>query len=359
LVRTQAVVSHLPETRMADRNQLISAMYVQMARRMDHVLAGSLAGQPYAPGYPGANWMMLAPFASHGIHDPIAGDFKVFGLNNSWIIPDSVQAAADGNQWIFDDVGRRYAAFIQMYEHNPHPPQAELERYFTDNFSDGDAHIRAGMAAYSEVMHTTDPVRRQELMYQGNVLIATHEQSGAQPWLEKLAPGPQFPDTVITRYLDLQVGDRPNLQVDQDLRARGPQTVENNLILDRPFLGLDPGSTAPQDIAPGALGNTHLPAMQGVEKFDPTYPRNIGDAYRNGALADTQRGVTHGYLPDPDTEVGSAAPSWLNRSDRQYYLDKLFELRLTDPGLFEPEKRIPVGFGHPSMGWVDPRTGLR
>ena len=133
-----AVISHLPETTSwgergavtqngGVRNQLITGFYDVLATRADGLFAGDLAGMPNVPGHPGANWLMFAPWASNGVGGAITGETGgPLGITTSGVM----QAAADGNQFIFDDIGGRFANFIELYEANPNPSEAQLEGFF-------------------------------------------------------------------------------------------------------------------------------------------------------------------------------------------------------------------------------------
>lgn len=80
-------------------------------------------------------------------------------------------------------------------------PTDQVEHFFETSFSDGDAEIRRGFQAYVAAVGEDDPVRRQELMFQANTLVATHEQAGAQPYLNEVMSG--VPDGFASRYVDI------------------------------------------------------------------------------------------------------------------------------------------------------------
>ena len=174
---------------------------------------------------------MFAPWASNGVHGVITGDITgPLGFTTSGI----QQAAADGNQFIFNDIGGRYAAFIEMYEANPHPTEAQLESFFSTNFDDGDGTIRNGFAAYVAAMEEDDPSRRQRLMFEANTLVATHEQAGVQPYLEDgllRARQHRHPLRRAAGREHAPGGDR----------RRAPGTDPNNLIIPQDLLSFDTG----------------------------------------------------------------------------------------------------------------------
>lgn len=220
LTDMQVVISHLPESPGAVRNQLITTYYDMLAQRVDGVATdqwGIPGGDPTAPGSGGANWLVYAPWASEGVRSAIDGSFSVWGQGPSWT---QRQAAADGNQWIFNDITARFATFVELYEDaGGRPTTAELERFFDTSFDEGDAEIRQGFEAYVAALGEEDPTRRQELMFQANTLVATHEQAGAQPYLDGVMSGPSLYNTadlydgedgVDSSYLDPEVADAIN-----------------------------------------------------------------------------------------------------------------------------------------------------
>lgn len=370
LTETHDVISHLPETHSALRNQLITGSYMQMGQRMDQLLNGPLAGHPDYPGSAGANWMLFAPWASDGVRPVIDGDFRALGIGP---MPHMSQAAADGNQWIYGDIGGKYASFLEFYDAHPNPTPDQLAGYFGDpaNYGPGDQQIQAGMAAYSELMTTDDPVHRQELAYQGNVLIAVHEQNGAQPWLEDIAK--PFPAKLATNFIDLPMGvndaDHP-LNVDHDVPdLSGTGQTYNNDLLARPFMSLDPGHATAAQLAPTALGGQSLPTLTGEEVQDKDFPVSLDEMHHDGGWYSAPSMVPNGtpfpsqqlVYADPDTLQASGAQSWTDPGERMYMLAKLFEQEHTSTALVTPEGTVHAAFTDPDgrNNWLDPRTGLR
>jgi hypothetical protein len=352
LTDQHAVIAHLPETtgwgddrgavhqEGGVRNTLINGFYDLLAQRADELFAGpELAGHPDVAGHPGANWLMYAPWASTGVHDVITGDRTVFGFSTGGIM----QAAADGNQWIFNDIGGRFSAFLEMYDANPRPTEAELERFFDSTFDDGDGTIRTGFAAYVAAVEEDDPVRRQQLLFQGNTLVATHEQAGAQPYLERVSFGP---DDIAVRFIDVQIGGTV-LEVDHDVPA-GP--TANNHIIPEPLLSFDTGSrTADSFVGDttrfltsdgSTAGLVDLAPMVGIESFRPGFSPSTTVWFEDGA----------GDATDPDGSAGSGASSWPDWEERMNFLLKMFEQYHTDPSVFETD-RIHASFDN--VGWLN------
>jgi len=247
------------------------------------------------------------------------------------------QGAADGNQWIFNDITSRFAAFVELYEANPHPSAAQLQAFFGDNFADGDAEIRKGFAAYVSAMAEDDPAQRQALMFQGNVSIATHEQAGVQPFLEEV--GSLVPDRLEPRYMDVRIGDRV-VEVDKQL----PNFGAPNLVQDMQILDLDPGPRSLKDFGLPGLSFTenpelqgpgviHLPEIAGVQGF----PTSMVEWHEHGGAV-WRPSIGGGSLPipsNPETAAGTAARSWANPDERMWSITKLFEQTHTYDRLWE------------------------
>jgi hypothetical protein len=349
-----AVIGHLPETTGwngsrgaveqpgGTRNTLINGMYDLLAKRADGIFAGDLAGHPDVPGHPGANWLMFAPWASNGVHGVITGDTTgPLGFTTSGIM----QGAADGNQFIFSDIGSRYAAFIEMYEHNPRPSEATLESFFSNNFDDGDGTIRDGFAAYVAAVEEDDPVRKQQLLFQGNTLVATHEQAGVQHYLDEVAFGP---DSIATDFVQLRVGGE-TLAVKNDVPP-GPTT--NNLIIPSALGSLDTGhlnagafvgdQTHFQVGGTPSAGVVDMAPLRGTEAFQPDFSKSTQDWWQGG---------TGGDRTSIDSLHGSGASSWPDWNERMNYIVHLFEQHHTDPKVFDTS---PINVGFDNVGWLDP-----
>ncbi|NND74325.1 MAG: VWA domain-containing protein [Ilumatobacter sp.] len=301
------IVARLPETPAAYRNDLYTAMYIEYGQAVRRWLGDEA----------GVNWGLVAPWASVGVNGPIRGEFPV-------IFASAQQAAADGNQWIFNDVGARYAAFVDLIEADRTPSTSAWESFFR-GFADGDATIRDGFVCLAAAFYEDDPARAQRLLFRSNGLLATHEQSGVQPYLEKfdLVPGLNIENW----FIDLEMGVGRNLDVDLDLDddigvvLDGPRPDPNNLIWDDNILDLDPTGLDIGDIcsAPGfdvSLGTQGIPGTVDLDVIggvgEPTPPS--WTAWRAGA--DT----------GPELYSGTGAGTWWDWEERMWYLVNLFRV---------------------------------
>ena len=353
LTETQQVISHLPETTSALRNELITSFYDMLGQRADTIFAdgvGATPGDPTSPGHPGVNWLLFAPWASNGVHDVITGEFSVWGINPTM---GARQGAADGNQWIFDDITSRYASFVELYEASGGQPTSEqLERFFADNFDDGDLQIRTGFQAYVAALNEPDPAVRQQLMFQANTLVATHEQAGADPYLDQVSLGP---DGEATKYIDVQMGDHL-IEVNEDIDS---MANESNLVDDVPILGLDPVGLGNEDLS--GNGVTFGPGgvnLEDISGWGDTFDVSTAQWFEEGG-GTTER-IWVGTLPpipvdvavtvDPDQSLeGTGADSWPDYEDRMWNLTRLFEQLHTDPSLYDTSEVR----GSLDLNWLD------
>lgn len=311
-----ALVSHLPETGSGFRNALITAMYIEYSQAVQSWLGGRVDN----------NWGLVAPWASAGVRGPIRGEFP------AWVHTPR-QAAADGNQWIFNDVGYKYASFVELIEAHPNPTESQLEQFFENTFDGNDRAIRDGFLALVAAKKEADPQRAQELLFVSNALLATHEQSGVQPYLEKLdqwfLPGSE----VENWFVNLEMGAGFELHTDLDLydqyglAPEGPPPADNR-IWNTPVLDYDPTGLSASDLYDTAgfdvevgggqqAGVVNVAALGGPA-LDPSWT-----AWRNAPA-------------DADLYTSSRADTWWDWEDRMWFLLNLFRITHTDPSIQTP-----------------------
>ncbi|WCO65831.1 hypothetical protein PO878_15110 [Iamia majanohamensis] len=362
LTDMQEVISHLPESPGAVRNQLITTYYDMLAQRVDGVAAeqwGIPAGDPSAAGSGGANWLVYAPWASNGVRSAIDGSFSVFGINPS---TRQRQGAADGNQWIFDDITSRFAAFVELYEGSGGRPSTEqLEGFFRTSFDEGDAEIRQGFQAYVAALGEDDPTRRQELMFQANTLVATHEQVGAQPYLEEVMSG--VPDGFASRFVDIQMG-RHRVEVDEDLPDLAPES--SNLVVPGDILDLDPTGLTDGDLS-GSVPFAGAGSDPDAVNLDPLGGWSDEGFHTSTETWYDERGAGPQLVPDPaggyqvvpvdpdaslaDTGVGR----WTDYDDRMWSIHRLFEGTHTDRSIYDTTS-LYDGPGGVDTSFLDPEV---
>jgi hypothetical protein len=298
-----------------------------LAQRVDGVAAaqwGIPAGNPQVPGSGGANWLVYAPWASAGVRSAIDGSFSAMGMGPSTA---QRQAAADGNQWIFNDITARFAAFVELYESTDGAPSTEqVDAFFATSFGEGDAEIRAGFEAYVAAFGEDDPTRRQVLMFQGNTLVATHEQAGAQPYLETITDVPFLSDSIASEFIDLRIGEH-DVEVNEDLDI---PPSGGNLVVGTDILDLDPA---------GLVDASARPPIGGWS--DEGFPTSTRTWFEDAGWATeyVPAGRTVVSVPvevDPDATLdGTAAGDWASYDDRMWFIHRMFEQTHTDPSVYD------------------------
>jgi alpha-tubulin suppressor-like RCC1 family protein len=347
LTDVQAVIAHLPETDDGVRNKLITGFYCDVARRADAILSVGDATTP-----PGNTWLDYAPWASFAIGKVISADNRaVWGFDPP---TTAREAAADGNQWIFNDITSKFAAFVEMLQSaNGHPSAAALTAFFTGKSSDGTARfgrggreIRAAFLLYAASLRETDPARRQKLMFRANAMVAIHEQAGVDDYLQHVLVGPlgiEVYDWKASEYMDMTMGDYV-LEVNKDLDTNGLGVHSSALIDDNKVLGLDPGRVDLDDVE-GGLGLA-LPALTGWE--DTISGRHPETMDISVASWQTRKGkVAAGSTPD-DSLKATGVGSWGDYGDRMWFLFRLFEQLHTDASI------PPPGAAQPASGVAQP-----
>lgn len=312
-VRQNEYVSRLPETTAGIRNELITAVYVEYGQKIQSWLGPAKGG----------NWGLVAPWASNGVNGPIRGEFPV-------VIAGPQQAAADGNQWIFRNIGSRYAAFVEVITSDPSPSERAWENFFEDNFGPGDATLRDGFVALVAAQSEPDLDRAQELMFQSNVLLATHEQEGVQLHLEKFDTF--LPDTVENWFINLRMGASVELDTDLSpyseygLDPNGPAPAGNR-VWPLAMLSLDPTgedasffSTGGFTVAEGQQARRGIVDVDSLSGIEATGFAIGWDQWRSAG----------GTIDPDDPYAGADASVWWDWEERMWYLTNLFRILHTN-----------------------------
>ena len=404
LVEQTLVVAALPESRGGERNRLITAWYSMLALEMNDVLNHRLSDpmDPSLHGHSGANWMLMAPWASNSLRPQLIGD----PLLDVFLARDSVTSAsvgdrqqlADGNQYIFGYIAPRYAAFVDRWRHGPVTDPEELATFFADDLPDGRAmfgpghdQLRGAFAAFAAAAAEQDPALRQELTFTANALVAVHEQAGVQPQLDALTDLSISDDGILkglfgellpggdalwaTSFITLSIGhgaDTTEIEIDRDLDPARFDHTNNRLIGTDLTTDLDPDRTArvevgttsvswngsPADVRLESLGGWSAPpAGSGMEAF-PTSSRTWFERGTNNVV------VFPGSHPPVHEDPGStdgrdlrgtAAFDWGDPADRMWNIANLFHQTHTDPVLWERQHEVGidrVDDGRPAFDWL-------
>ena len=158
------------------------------------------------------------------------------------------------------------------------------------------------------------------------MLVATHEQAGAQVYLERVSPGPDF---IATRYVDAHVAGE-TLEITENMPA-GP-TV-NNHVISAPILSFDPVG----------LGPPTSPERRTRCRHDVDRRRGGPGADRRDELTarllelDPGGSWTAAAIPPTLTASGTDASSWTDWAERMNYIPRLFEQNHTNIRLFDTD----------------------
>jgi len=388
------IVSRLPESRDGQRNLMITAFYSELGLRMNDRLNGHLENplDPSSDGHSGANWMMMAPWASNSLRPALIGDQTVFGFSPTW---SDRQYLADGNQYIFGDVAPRYAAFLDAFPAGEPVTEADINNFFNEQrlsdgrpmFEPGHQQLRDSFVYYLAAAETDSPKYRQELTFAGNGLIATHEQAGVQNYLEGVVDlgvgddglfrgivGETFAafvggdELVATGAMQLRVGTGDDSTVfipNRDLR-NDEFDITNNLLIgvdqtDR----LNPANYSWVHVGDidvslrGGERDVNLPVLGGWGA--PPDGSNM-DALSVSTLDWYEQGTNNSFVAggqviaedagsrDGTDLQGTGALDWGDWQDRQWYILNLFHQTHTDPVVFDTQS----GLG---LSWLQAQSG--
>ncbi len=371
-----SVVARLPESAGGERNLLITAYYSELARRMNERLNDGLRDpeEPTLVGHTGANWLMFAPFASDAIRPALTGRQSVFGLTPNW---SDRQYLADGNQYIFGDIAPRYALFLEAFPAGQPIDSAALNEFFSDAtdptgptgraplWRNGHDQLRDAFEYYAAVLTEDDPLRRQQMTFMANALVATHEQAGAQialegildqtwkddeyrAWGAGIAARFGFDDRrIATDQMEIRLGLVDGSRVIRPSRDLAPPAfTTNNLLVGHDLTDdLNPSRASPP------LG-LQLPALGGWA--DPP-PESGRTAFPISSQTWFERGG-EGGTPDGRDQSGTGAQDWSRPSDRQWFIINMFRNLHADPVLWRrrsdygPQRRVrgrPLAAGLP------------
>jgi hypothetical protein len=324
-------------------------MYAEYAQAIDEWVRGFVPGTRNLQPRKGNNWAKAATWASVGAGGKIRGEFPA-------ILTGVQQTFADGNQWIFNDIGVRYAALVELTEQSTNPTPAAWEAFFQANFGPGDQVIRVGFLALIAAHYETDPARAQKLMLQSTMLFLTHEQAGAQPYLKDLDL--VFPDGIEALFanIDFGVGRTvhtaddigPDLSIDLN-SATAPVRYADNLIWSTNLLSLDPAGQDASVIFDAAGFNVQvgsapsgptvdLAALTGLGSSVPTAWQTwrTSGAHELYVEPNTGYSTPEAGVCDSSPYCGTAAYRWWDWEERMWYLLNLFRVLNNDQRVARP-----------------------
>jgi len=401
IVEQTLVVAALPESAGGERNQLITLYYSELGLQMNNVLNARYVDNPMDPTEPnhsGANWMLMAPWASNSIRPALLGapvDISLF-FDQAPSVGDR-QQLADGNQTIFGDIAPRYAAVVAAARDGVFENPDSFVEFFANStlpdrgpmFSIGHNQLRDGFAYLAAAVNERDAAKRQHLTNLSNTLLAIHEQAAVQPQLAALTDlgvgddgivrgigGEIFAyvqggDAVVaTSLMTLSIGqpDRRStieLRVSNDLE---PNTFakSNNLIVDTPLTALlDPDRRRVVNVDDAQvhlrggdaefslpdLGGWNNPPPEHHRDAFPTSARTWYDAGTNNVIilpaGEPPVFITEGRsTPGTNNLAGTGAVDWGDPDDRMWYIANLFQQSHTEPKLWDLQYQLGLDRTH-------------
>ncbi|MEW5854860.1 MAG: hypothetical protein AB2A00_39150 [Myxococcota bacterium] len=249
------------------RNYAITRGYHELSEGM-----ASLVGKD------NANWLTFGKWASNTAGGVIrkevdvklpGSDSPVGGLVNfvtkpvqNWKKDDAADAVAKGNQAIFGDIAPHFSRFINTFQNDtswrkdPARGQQMIDDFVKQPALEGKPDLQNAFRSYHEAMTLKDAKgyeaenRRAELMFQGNFLVAKHEQQVADRFVKGAMPGMSYNDNV-TDQMRLNIPGQ-SLVLGQDVQKAAPFELTSfnavpEMNAEARRFGQDPQSTQHSD----------------------------------------------------------------------------------------------------------------
>lgn len=245
------------------------------------------------------------------------------------------KAIADGNQFVFREVGSEFARFVDTFKDDTHYDAAKVDQYLAQFPADKPL-LKEAFGTYAKAMFEQDPNKKAELMLLANDKIGLHEQTQLQPYIEKALNTP-IKDTfknILNQSIDAAIHALPfgAKQAAELLKRTGAiDAAVNPLVnsLSDVFRQVSTEHMMKLAVPGGALklGND-LPPPPGMEKdlFPPDL-RTIENPELKALLGQLDK--------SPNSLQGTAAKDWSHLDQRMNYIIDLFRSRQSDPHLFD------------------------
>jgi hypothetical protein len=243
-------------------------------------------------------------------------------------------AIADGNRYVFNEIGREFAVFVDTFQGATHYDAAKVERYLA-HFPPEQHLLRDAFAHYARAQFEADPNKKAEQMLAGNALIGLHEQTQLQPFIERALGAPV--ETVFRRVIGesldavfnksgflgrlLREGLRISGALDkvEDSAVQGLSSTFRRVATERMMTLALPDVTL-------RLGEDMPPGPDGQVFPEPL--RTIQSPELQAVLAKVDQ--------TPDTLKGTRADDWSSLEQRMNFIVDLFRSRQQDPSLRKP-----------------------
>ncbi|RYZ34151.1 MAG: hypothetical protein EOO72_13360, partial [Myxococcaceae bacterium] len=245
------------------------------------------------------------------------------------------KAIADGNQFVFQEVGHEFARFVETFQGDTQLDPAKLQKYL-DGFPPDKALLKDAFGNYAQAMFEKDPNKKAELMLLANNTVGLHEQTQLQSFVEKAlnAPVKEVFRGILDKSIEAGADALPfpaDLAAKAALKTGVVDLVLNPLVdkLAEVFRGIATEHMMKLAVPGEALklGND-LPPPAGME--DTLFPPHLR-SIENPKL----RELLGRMDASPDSLKGTGANDWSQLDQRMNYIVDLFRTRQSDPRLFD------------------------
>lgn len=256
------------------------------------------------------------------------------------------KAIADGNQFVFKEVGHEFARFVETFQGDTQLDPAKLQKYL-DGFPQDKPLLKEAFGNYAQAMFEKDPNKKAELMLLANNTVGLHEQTQLQSYVEKALNSPvkDVFRNILDKSIEAGANALPfpaNLAAKAAIKSGVVDLVVNPLVdkLADVFRGIATEHMMKLAVPGGALklGND-LPPPPGME--DTLFPPHL-----RTIEAPKLRELLGRMDSSPDSLKGTGAKDWSKLDQRMNYIVDLFRTRQSDPHLFDQpfgkEARYPL-----------------
>jgi hypothetical protein len=254
------------------------------------------------------------------------------------------KAIADGNQFVFQEVGHEFARFIETFQGDTKLDPARLQQYL-DGFPPDKALLKDAFGNYARAMFEQAPNKKAELMLLANNTVGLHEQQQLQTFVEKAlnAPVKEVFANILKQSIEAGANALPfpaNLAAKAAIQSGVVDMALDPLVnkLAEVFRGIATEHMMKLAVPGGALklGND-LPPPAGMEStLFPPHLRTIEDPRLRELLGRLDK--------TPDSLHGTAAKDWSQLGQRMNYIVDLFRSRQSDPRLFDAPFGTPGSY---------------
>lgn len=245
------------------------------------------------------------------------------------------KAIADGNQFVFKEVGSQFARFVDTFKDDTHYDQAKVDSFLAQIPADKPL-LKEAFGTYAKAMFEQDPNKKAELMLLANDKIGLHEQTQLQPYVEKALNTP-IKDTfksILKQSIDAGIEGLPfgAKQAAKLLERTGAIDAAVNPLVDS-LAGLFRHFSTEHMMklaVPGGalkLGNDLPPPPDREKELFPPDLRTIENPELQALLARLDK--------SPNSLQGTGAKDWSQVDQRMNYIIDLFRSRQSDPHLFD------------------------